>query len=55
MELLIMIDALKRSSAKSISAVIHTMVKYRQDKYPRVLISAKLVADLLEKTGINPL
>ena len=55
MELLIMIDALKRSSAKSISAVIPYYGYARQDRKaaPRVPISAKLVADLLEKAGIN--
>ena len=55
MELLIMIDALKRSSAKSINAVIPYYGYARQDRKaaPRVPISAKLVADLLEKAGIN--
>lgn len=50
-----MIDALKRSSAKSISAVIPYYGYARQDRKaaPRVPISAKLVADLLEKAGIN--
>ena len=55
MELLIMVDALKRSSAKSINAVIPYYGYARQDRKaaPRVPISAKLVADLLEKAGIN--
>ncbi|MGJ0354064.1 ribose-phosphate pyrophosphokinase [Aliarcobacter cryaerophilus] len=55
MELLIMIDALKRSSAKSINAVIPYYGYARQDRKaaPRVPISAKLVADLLEKAGIH--
>lgn len=55
MELLIMVDALKRSSAKSINAVIPYYGYARQDRKaaPRVPISAKLVADLLEKAGIH--
>ncbi len=55
MELLIMIDALKRSSAKTINAVIPYYGYARQDRKaaPRVPISAKLVADLLEAAGIN--
>ncbi len=55
MELLIMIDALKRSSAKSISAVIPYYGYARQDRKaaPRVPISAKLVADMLETVGIH--
>ena len=55
MELLIMIDALKRSSAKSISAVIPYYGYARQDRKaaPRVPITAKLVADLLEAAGIT--
>ncbi len=55
MELLIMIDALKRSSAKSISAVIPYYGYARQDRKaaPRVSITAKLVADLLESAGID--
>jgi len=55
MELLIMIDALKRSSAASISAVIPYYGYARQDRKaaPRVPISAKLVADMLEAAGID--
>ena len=55
MELLIMVDALKRSSAKSISAVIPYYGYARQDRKaaPRVPITAKLVADLLETAGIS--
>ncbi|NGX54818.1 MAG: Ribose-phosphate pyrophosphokinase [Chlamydiae bacterium] len=53
MELLIMIDALKRASAKSITAVIPYYGYARQDRKdkPRVPITAKLVADLLQSAG----
>lgn len=53
MELLILIDALKRASAKSIVAVIPYFGYCRQDRKdkPRVPITAKLVANLLEKAG----
>lgn len=53
MELLIMIDALKRASAKSIAAVIPYYGYARQDRKaaPRAPISAKLVADLLTVAG----
>lgn len=52
-ELLIMIDALKRASAKSIVAVIPYFGYCRQDRKdkPRVPITAKLIANLLEKAG----
>ena len=54
-ELLLMIDALKRSSASYITAVIPYFGYSRQDKKvaPRVPISAKLVADLLTQTGVH--
>jgi len=53
MELLIMIDALKRASAKSIVAVIPYFRYARQDRKdkPRVPITAKLIADLLATAG----
>lgn len=53
MELLIIIDALKRASAKNIIAVIPYFGYCRQDRKdkPRVPITAKLVANLLEKAG----
>jgi ribose-phosphate pyrophosphokinase len=54
-ELLLMIDAFKRSSARRITAVIPYYGYARQDKKvaPRVPISAKLVADLLTSAGAN--
>jgi ribose-phosphate pyrophosphokinase len=54
-ELLLMIDAFKRSSASRITAVIPYYGYARQDKKvaPRVPISAKLVADMLEVAGAN--
>ncbi len=54
-ELLLMIDALKRSSARRITAVIPYYGYARQDKKvaPRVPISAKLVADMLTVAGAN--
>ncbi|MCQ2238646.1 MAG: ribose-phosphate pyrophosphokinase [Bacteroidaceae bacterium] len=57
MELLLMIDAAKRASAKSIVAVIPYFGWARQDRKdkPRVSIGAKLVADLLSVAGINRL
>ncbi|MDR0733796.1 MAG: ribose-phosphate pyrophosphokinase [Dysgonamonadaceae bacterium] len=57
MELLLMIDAAKRASAKSIIAVIPYFGWARQDRKdnPRVAIGAKLVADLLGVAGINRL
>ncbi|MFN7684180.1 MAG: ribose-phosphate pyrophosphokinase [Oligoflexia bacterium] len=53
MELLIMIDALKRASAKEITAVIPYYGYARQDRKvaPRTPISAKLTADLLTAAG----
>lgn len=53
MELLIMIDALKRASAKSIVAVIPYFGYARQDRIdkPRVPITAKLVATMLQSAG----
>jgi ribose-phosphate pyrophosphokinase len=55
MELLIMIDAVKRASAHRITAVLPYYGYARQDRkvQPRVPITAKLVADLLEAAGIN--
>ncbi len=54
-ELLLMIDAFKRSSANKITAVIPYFGYARQDKKvaPRVPISAKLVADLLQTAGAD--
>jgi ribose-phosphate pyrophosphokinase len=55
MELLIMIDALKRASAGRITVVIPYYGYARQDRTdrPRVAITAKLVADLLSTAGAN--
>ncbi len=55
MELLIMIDALKRSSANRITAVIPYFGYARQDRkdQPRVPITAKLVADLITTAGAD--
>ena len=55
MELLLMIDAAKRASAKSVVAVIPYFGWARQDRKdkPRVSIAAKLVADLLVAAGVN--
>ncbi len=55
MELLIMTDAFKRSSARSITAIVPYYGYARQDRKaaPRVPISAKLVANLMETSGIT--
>jgi ribose-phosphate pyrophosphokinase len=55
LELLIMIDALRRSSARRITAVLPYYGYARQDRKvrPRVPISAKLVADLLSTPGTD--
>ena len=55
MELLLMIDAAKRASAKSIAAVMPYFGWARQDRKdkPRVSIAAKLVADLLMAAGVD--
>ncbi len=55
MELLIMIDALKRASSQRITAVIPYFGYARQDRkdQPRVPITAKLVANLLTTAGAN--
>ncbi|MEI9969054.1 MAG: ribose-phosphate pyrophosphokinase [Terracidiphilus sp.] len=55
MELLVMIDALKRASAARITVVVPYYGYARQDRKdrPRVAISAKLIADLLTTAGAN--
>ena len=55
MELLLMIDAAKRASARTINAVIPYFGWARQDRKdkPRVSIGAKLVADLLSAAGVT--
>ncbi len=55
MELLVMIDALKRASARRITAVIPYYSYSRQDRKnkPRVPITARLVADLITRVGTH--
>ncbi len=55
MELLIMVDALRRSSANSITAVLPYFGYARQDRKaaPRVPITAKMVANLMQEVGIE--
>lgn len=55
MELLVMIDALKRSSARRITAIIPYYSYARQDRKnkPRVPITARLVADLITRVGAH--
>jgi ribose-phosphate pyrophosphokinase len=56
MELMIMVDALKRSSAGRITAAIPYLGYARQDRRPRsarVAISAKVVANMLEAVGVD--
>ena len=55
MELLLMIDAAKRASAKSVAAVIPYFGWARQDRKdkPRVSIAAKLVAEMLTAAGVD--
>lgn len=58
MELIIMADAMRRSSASRITAVMPYFGYARQDRRPRsarVAISAKVVADMLETVGIHRL
>jgi ribose-phosphate pyrophosphokinase len=55
MELLVMVDALKRASAQHVTAVIPYFGYARQDRQssPRSPITAKLVADMIETAGIS--
>jgi len=55
MELLIMVDALKRASAQRITAVVPYYAYGRTDKkdQPRVPITARLIADIIMASGVN--
>ncbi|GAB7544403.1 ribose-phosphate pyrophosphokinase [Cupriavidus sp. 8B] len=56
MELMVMVDALKRASARSITAAMPYFGYARQDRRPRsarVAISAKVVANMLEVAGVE--
>lgn len=55
MELMVMVDALRRSSARSITAVLPYYAYARQDRqaHPRTPITAKLLADLLVTSGVD--
>ncbi len=57
MEILVLVDALKRASAKEITAIVPYLGYARQDRLSkgREPITSKLVADLLEKAGIDRL
>ncbi len=54
-ELLLLIDAAQRASAKSVTTVIPYFGYARQDRKvePRVPISAKVIANVIQKTGVN--